>query len=101
VRVGTGAATLKVVSSERRKDPDELVTYASGPVPAGLIGAFADAGNHSMLIETKSGATITGIRLGNTGAQQDLPRLAQRCVKPAGDRAELPVVKTGGIASAK
>ena len=101
MRVGTGAATLKVVSSERRKDPDELVTFASGSVPAALIGAFADAGNHSMLIETKSAGTITGIRLGNTGAQQNLPRLAQSCVKPVGDRAELPAVKTGGMASAK
>jgi len=101
VRVGTGAATLKVVSSERRKEPGELVTYAAGSVPATLIDAFADAGNHSMLIETRGGKTITGIRLGNTGAQQNLPRLAASCVKPAGDRAELPVVKTGGIASAK
>jgi hypothetical protein len=101
VRVGTGAATLKVVSSERRKEPDELVTYAAGSVSAALIDTFADAGNHSMLIETRSAATITGIRLGNTGAQQELPRLAQSCVKPAGDRAELPVVKTGGLASAK
>ncbi len=30
VRVGAGAATLKVVSSERRNEPDELVTFASG-----------------------------------------------------------------------
>jgi hypothetical protein len=101
VRVASGAATLKVVSSERRKEPDELVTYAAGTVPAALIGAFAAASNHSMLIETKSAGMITGIRLGNTGAQQSLPRLAASCVKPLGDRAELPVVKTGGIASAK
>ncbi len=45
-------------------------------MPAALIGAFAAAGNHSMMIETKSAGTITGIRLGNTGAQQNLPRLA-------------------------
>jgi hypothetical protein len=101
VRLGTGAATLKVVSSERRKAPDQLVTYASGSVPAALIGAFAASGSHSMMIETKSVGTITGIRLGNTGAQQNLPQLAAHCVKPLGDRAELPAVKTGGIASAK
>lgn len=101
VRLGTGTATLKVVSSERRKEPNELVTYASGSVPAGLIGAFAATGNHSMLIETKSVGTNTGIRLGNTGAQQNLPQLAAHCVKPMGDRAELPTVKAGGIASAK
>jgi hypothetical protein len=101
VRLVSGAATLKVVSSERRKEPDELVTYASGMVPAKLIDAFAASGNHSMMIETKSAGMITGIRLGNTGAQQNLPRLAASCVKPLGDRAELPAVKIGGMASAK
>jgi hypothetical protein len=101
VRVATGAATLKVVSSERREEPNELVTYAAGSVPAALINAFAGAGNHSMLIETKSAGTVTGIRLGNTGAQQNLPRLVASCVKPLGNRADLPVVKTGSIASAK
>ena len=99
--VGGAAATLKVVSSERRKEPDELVTFASGTVPARLIDAFAAAGNHSMIIETKSAGTVTGIRLGNTGAQQNLPRLAESCTKPLGDRADLPIVKIGGIASAK
>jgi hypothetical protein len=101
VRVGTGAASLKVVSSERRKEPDELVTYASGTVSAALVGAFAAAGNHSMLIETESASMVTGIRLGNTGAQQNLPRLAAGCVKAVGDRADLATHKTGGIASAK
>jgi hypothetical protein len=99
--VGRVSAVLKVVSSERRSQPDELVTYAAGTVPAALIGAFFSAGNHSMLIETKSAAMVTGIRLGNTGAHQSLPQLAARCVKPIGDRAELPLPKTGGMASAK
>jgi hypothetical protein len=70
-------------------------------VPAALVGAFAAAGNHSMMIETKSASTITGVRLGNTGAQQSLPRLAAGCVKAIGDRADLSAPKTGGIASAK
>jgi hypothetical protein len=101
MRLVGGSATLKVVSSERRKEPDELVTFASGTVPATLIDAFAAAGNHSMLIETRSAGVVTGIRLGNTGAQNNLPQLAASCRKPIGDRAELPVVKTGGMASAK
>ncbi len=101
VRVASGSATLKVVSSERRKEPDELITYAAGPVPAALIDAFAASGNHSMLIETQSAGMVTGIRLGNTGAQQSLPRLTANCVKPLGDRAELSARKTGGVASAK
>ena len=95
------SAPLKVVSSERRAQPDELVTYAAGTVPAALIGAFAAAGNHSMMIETKSAGMVTGIRLGNTGAQQNLPRLAAGCAKAIGDRADLAAHKTGGMAAAK
>jgi len=97
--VGRMSAPLKVVSSERRNDPDELVTYASASIPAALIGAFAAVGNHSMTIETTSAGTVTGIRLGNTGAQQNLPRLAAGCAAAIGNRAELVAPKTGGIAA--
>ena len=99
--VGRMSASLKVVSSERRSQPDELVTYAAGTVPATLVGAFAAVGNHSMLIETTSAGMVTGIRFGNTGAQQNLPRLTAACVKEIGDRADLSPQKTGGLASAK
>ncbi len=101
LRVGGNAAELKVVSSERRSGPDELVTYASGRVPAALIGAFAAVGNHSMVVKTESAHVVTGIRLGNTGAAQNLPRLSANCIKPIGDRAELPRAKTGGLAAVK
>ena len=99
--VGRMSAALTVVSSERRAQPDELVTYAAGQVPAGLIKAFTAAGNHSMLIETKSAGMITGIRFGNTGAELNLPRLAAGCAKAIGDRADLAPRKTGGMAAAK
>ena len=99
--VGRMSASLKVVSSVRRSQPDELVTYAAGTVPAALVGAFAAVGNHSMLIETTSAGMVTGIRFGNTGAQQNLPRLTAACVKEIGDRADLSPQKTGGLASAK
>jgi hypothetical protein len=98
---GGVAASLKVVSSQRRSDPDELVTFASGSVPASLVGVFAGAGNHSMTITTKSDETRTAIRLGNTGAQQNLPRLAAACQKALGDRAALATPRTGGLALAK
>jgi len=101
VTVGGVSATLKVVSSERRTQPDELVTYAAGTVPAALVGAFTAVGNHSMLIETRSSGMVTGIRLGNTGAQQNMPQLAAGCMKGNGDRADLGTHKTGGLASAK
>jgi hypothetical protein len=54
-----------------------------------------------LLIETKSAGMVTGIRFGNTGAQQNLPRLTAACVKAIGDRADLSAQKTGGLASAK
>ncbi len=101
ITVGAHSAALKVVTSQRSADPDELVTYAAGPVPAALVGAFAGVGSHSMLIETESAGLATGIRLGNTGAQQNLPRLAATCVKAIGDRADLAAKKTGGMAVAK
>jgi len=42
VHVGSGAAPLKVVSSRRRGTADELMTYATGTVPAALIDEVAD-----------------------------------------------------------
>ncbi|HEY6832133.1 MAG TPA: hypothetical protein VI251_06545 [Pseudolabrys sp.] len=98
---GGQQAALKVVSSERHADPGELVTYAAGSVPAALIDGFAALGTHSLLIETTSGNIRTGIRLGNTGAQQSLPQLAASCRKAPGDRAELTVRKVGGLAAAQ
>ncbi|HMA57938.1 MAG TPA: hypothetical protein VKP52_14660, partial [Pseudolabrys sp.] len=94
-------AALKVVSTERRSAPDELLTYATGRVPATLIGAFAAMGSHSIVVKTQSAQLVTGIRLGNTGASQNLPRLSAGCNKPMGDRADLTRTKTGGLAAAK
>ena len=101
LRVGSNSAALKVVSTERRSAPDELLTHATARVPSTLIGAFAAMGSHSMVIKTQSAQLVTGIRLGNTGASQNLPRLSAGCRKPVGDRAELPRAKTGGLAAAK
>jgi hypothetical protein len=101
VNVGNDSVTLKVVSSQRRSDSDELVSFAAGTVPAALIDAFAAAGNHSITVETESAGLVTGIRIGNTGAQQNLPQLAASCRKALGDRAELVLPRTGGIVAAK
>ncbi|MGH2877969.1 MAG: hypothetical protein ACRDLV_17085, partial [Solirubrobacteraceae bacterium] len=98
---GDGVAKLNVVSSERRTRPDELVTYATGTVPAELIGGFAGSGDHSMMLTTQSADVETAIRLGNTGAQQNLPQLAAVCHKVLGERAALSRPGTGGLAAAK
>jgi len=100
VNIGNGSAPLKVVSSQRRSQ-DELVSFAAGTVPAALIDAFAGAGNHSITVETRSTSLVTAIRIGNTGAQQNLPRLAASCHKALGDRADLVPSRTGGAVAAK
>jgi hypothetical protein len=98
---GDSVAKLNVVSSQRRTRPAELVTYATGTVPAELLGGFAGIGDHSMMLTTQSASIETAIRLGNTGAQQNLPQLAAACRKVPGERAALSRPGTGGLAAAK
>src|SRR5215475_9371280 len=101
LRVGSNFVGLKVVSTERRTGPDELITYAAGRVPGALINAFAAAGSRSMLVKTETSNLVTGIRIGNTGASQNVPRLTAGCSKSGDDRADLPRTKAGGLAAAK
>jgi hypothetical protein len=68
-------AGLKVVSTEKREG-DELVTIATGLIPASLVDGYGADGHHSMMVETYAGRTSTAIRIGNTGVAQNLPRLA-------------------------
>lgn len=101
LRAGGTRAKLAVSNSARQADASELVSYATGSVPAALMRDFASAGSHSMTIETTSKGMVTIIRIGNTGAQQNLPRLIAACGKPIGTRAEVTLSKTGGLASAQ
>lgn len=101
LRSAFGQTKLAVGASEHQSDTDELVSYAAGTVPAALIRDFASPGSHSMVIETTSNGMLTIIRIGNTGAQQSLPRLVSGCNKPPGARADVPQRKTGGLASAQ
>lgn len=102
VRVGRSAAALKVVSSERKDQASELRSLAIGMVPDDLVRGFAE-GRRSLIVETTSDGMVTVIRIGNTGAPQNFPRLASACAKPTGgERADASLVqKTGGLASAK
>jgi hypothetical protein len=95
------SAALRISSSQFSRQSDELVTFASATVPASMIASFAAIGNHSLMITTRSAGLATGIRLGNTGAMQNLPRLAASCAKSIGDRADLSASKIGGLAVAK
>ena len=90
LRVGHTILDLKLVSSELRDG--ELVSFAIGTVPSAVIRKFAGPGNHSMVIETGAKDMVTVIRIGNTGALKDLPRLASACaLRPLGERAEAAV----------
>jgi hypothetical protein len=66
-----------------------------------LISAFTAAGAHSILVRTETPQLVTGIRLGNTGASQNLPRISASCNKPLNDRVDLSRSKTGSLAVAK
>jgi hypothetical protein len=77
LRAAGQEAALKVVSSEQRDD--ELVTLATGKIPASLVDGFGADGKHSMLVETQAEKVRTAIRIGNTGVAQSLPRLAGAC----------------------
>ena len=104
LRAGRAAAALKVVSSEYKDQSGELRSLAIGMVPDDLVRAFAE-GQRSLIVETKSGGMATVIRIGNTGAPQNFPRLASGCLRPTGDRAEAiaPMIesKTGAMAQAR
>ena len=102
VRAAGQEVALKVVASDRH-DPDELVTYATGTIPAAMIDGFGAQGDHSMIIETRSKRLFTSIRLGNTGVAANLPRLAASCAVPSiqQKRAALTQPVPGAVASAK
>lgn len=98
LRVGQLSAPLKVVSSQHQSQPLDLDTMATGTVPADLIKAFAAIGNHSMTISTTSAGMSTSIRIGNTGALQNLPLLSANCTKTMAKRADLMPESTRGAA---
>jgi hypothetical protein len=101
LRVGRAAAVLKVVSSERKDQAGELRSLAIGAAPDDLVRGFAE-GRRSLVVETTSGGMVTVIRIGNTGAPQNFPRLASGCAKPAGDRADAALLqKTGGLSAVR
>ena len=102
LRAAGQEARLKVVASDHH-DPEELVTYATGTIPAAMIDGFGAQGDHSMFIDTRSKRLFTSIRIGNTGVAANLPRLAAACAMPSvrQKRAALVPAVSGAVASAK
>ena len=77
---GKDRVTLTVQSSA--KADTDLESAARGSVPSALLDAFADSGDHSIVVATEtSGNARTLIRIGNTGLRAALPRLAATCRK--------------------
>ena len=101
LRTNGTRARLAVGASQHHSGPEELVSFAAGTVRASLIRDFSSPGKHSMVIETTSKGMVTIIRIGNTGAQQSLPKLVASCNKPIGARADISVSKTGGMAAVR
>jgi hypothetical protein len=100
IRIGGQTMPLKIVSSEVKDKTGLLVSVAAGVVPANVIRTFTSPGSRSMTIGTSNTKTHSTIRLGNSGAQRNLPLLASHCQKTA-QRAELvtaATAKTGGMA---
>jgi hypothetical protein len=100
IRIGGQTTALKVVSSQVKDKTGLLVSVAAGLVPKSLLRSFTSAGGRSMMIGTANAKTHSAIRVGNSGAQRNMPLLASQCHKTA-QRAELVAPKTGGMAAAK
>ncbi len=100
LRSGGQQLRLKVVSSLQKGEPQELLTYASGAVPAAVIDRLAE-GQRSLTIQTKSAQSKTSIRIGNTGVQRSLPQLASHCATPRNVHARLDAATASSVASAK
>jgi hypothetical protein len=78
LQAGGHQASLQVMSSELQGG-DELVSIATGSIPAGLIDGFGAEGSHSMMVDTEAGRMSTSMRIGNTGVAQNLSHLAAAC----------------------
>jgi len=89
ISVGRRSAPLKIVTSEVRAKQADLDSVARGAVPAALVEALTRDGNHSLTVTTATTNDVqTVIRVGNTGAAQNLPRLAANCSQQSAPRAD-------------
>ena len=89
LNVGEESAKLKVTSSKRGDSRDEMLTTATGTVPASLVDALARADSRSASIQTRSEFVTTDSRVSTAGGKVDLPQFAANCRKPVGERADL------------
>lgn len=88
--LGHTSTNLKIVSSEAGTSPQELSSLARGAVPVSAFNNFAESGHQSLTVATHALSDVeTAIRVGNSGASQNLQRLAASCGKRELKRAEL------------
>ncbi|MGE3148222.1 MAG: hypothetical protein AB7K04_04070 [Pseudorhodoplanes sp.] len=88
VSVRGNATSLKVLSSEHKSKRLERQTLASATISAATMEMLAEAGSRSLMVSTSSADGTTMIRIGNTGIEQNFPRLAASCSKQAKVRSE-------------
>jgi hypothetical protein len=82
VSMGQKSVSLAIGSSEIASPRMERESFASGMIPASAVTTFAEAGSHSLTVETSStGNGATSVRVGNTGVAQNFPQLAAACGK--------------------
>ncbi|MEX1083686.1 MAG: hypothetical protein WEC82_05145, partial [Xanthobacteraceae bacterium] len=90
IYVGRKSVSLNVVGSQVRPEDRELESVARGVVPADFLELLARDGSRSLTVKTAASNDVeTAIRIGNTGAAQNLPRLAASCREQSAAHAEL------------
>lgn len=78
--VGKRTVSLDIVASETVAKNGGFDSMARGVVPAAFVQALAGDGNRSLTVSASTSNNVqTVIRVGNTGAGQQLPKLAATC----------------------
>ena len=89
ISVGRRLVPLTIVTSELQTKQAGLDSVARGVVPAELLDSLAwDSSRSLTVVVATTNDVQTAIRVGNTGAAQNLPRLAASCREQATPRAD-------------
>lgn len=90
VRLGYKTVTLALKSSELTANAAERVSLASGVLTAAMVTNFAGSGARSLTVDALTADGVSAnIRVGNTGAAQQLPQLSTSCAQTRSEHAKL------------